>query len=104
MKKRKDTAKRRALEIASKTHRAFHTPIQIEEYLRRCIKNGGKTFFLEVQQVGPDALGIEIKPMLGDDPNNVYLGYVMRFNIEPKKAIDNLMKYLREKPINERIS
>ena len=104
MKKRKDTSKKRALEIASKAHRAFHTPIQIEEYLRQNCKGGGRTFFLEVKQIAPDALGIEIKPMLGDDPNNVYLGYVMRFNIEPKKAIDNLMKFLREKSLNERIS
>lgn len=102
MKTRKQTAKRNALEIASKSHRAFNTAIQIEDYLRKHLKNGNFTFFLEVKQNGSDALGIEIKPMLSRDENDVYLGYVMRFNIEPKRAIDNLMKYLREKT-NDRI-
>lgn len=101
--KRKETAKKKALDVASKAHRAFYQAIDIEGYLRQQMKTyGGRTFFLEVKQVGSDALGIEIKPMLdAENENNVYLGYVMRFNIEPKRAIDNLMKYLREKPLNE---
>jgi type III secretory pathway component EscV len=102
MRKRKNSAKRKALEIASQTHRAYHNSIQIEDYLRQNIKQGSRTFFLEVKDNGLDALGVEIRPMLDKDPNNVYVGYVMRFNIEPRRAIDNMVKFLREKT-NDRI-
>lgn len=103
MKTRKNTSKKKAMEVASQTHRAFGNCIQIEDYLRRNIKEGGSTFFLEVKEIGEDCLGVEISPMLNTDKNNIYLGYVMRFNIEPKRAIDNLMKFLREKPLNEKL-
>lgn len=103
MKSRKETPKKKALEIASKSHRAFNNAIQIEDYLRLAMKKGHRTFFLEVKENKLDALGVEIKPMLSEDENDVYLGYVMRFNIEPKRAIDNLMKFLREKQLNEKI-
>lgn len=102
MRKRKQTAKRKALEVASQSHRAFNRAIQIEDYLRLNLKKGNTQFLLEVKQNAMDALGIEISPMLNTNPNNIYLGYVMRFNIEPKVAIDNLVKFLREKT-NDRI-
>lgn len=110
MKKRKQTAKRKALEVASQSHRAFNHAIQIEDYLRMNLKKGNTQFLLEVKQNGLDALGVEISPLVKNDgyvfkpanQNNIYLGYVMRFNIEPKGAIDNLMKFLREKT-NDRI-
>lgn len=35
---------------------------------------------------------------------NKHDGYVMRFNVEPKQAIDNLMKYLRQETITEKIT
>lgn len=106
MKNRKQTARRKAMEVASRHHRAYRAywqSIQIEGWLRQVMKRtGGKTFFLEVHSVKDDCLGISIQPMLNTDKNCVYNGYVMRFNIEPKRAIDNLMKFLREK-FNDKI-
>lgn len=107
--KRKNTAKRKAMEVASQTHRAFHLVTSLEDYLRACAKYGSTLFKLEIKQLADDAVGIEITPTIDplikdayDNPINSYLGYAMRFNVEPKRAIDNLMKYLREKT-NDRI-
>lgn len=87
---------------ANANHRAFSTAIQFEEFLRQNSTDTEREFRLVVTEKGQDALTILCHP-LGRD-GQTYDGYVMRFNVEPKKAIDNLMKYLRQETITEKVS
>jgi len=87
---------------ANANHRAFHTAIQFEEFLRQNITKKEREFRLVVTDAKPDAVTIMCHP-LGRD-GHTYDGYVMRFNVEPKQAIDNLMKYLRQETITEKIT
>jgi len=105
-KKRKSTAIVNAMEKSSQMHRAFHTSITFEDWLRNNMYNR-IAFEFEVRN---DVMIVKFsaypKGPGSDESSGVidtYEGYSMRFNIEPKLAIDNLMKYLREKPLREKI-
>lgn len=106
-KKRKETARKRTLESANKFHRAFTHASSIEDWLRQNMYN---RIVFELSDVQNDNLIIKFKAYPrgpGTDETSgaisEYEAYVMRYSIEPKKAIDNLMKFFREKPLNERI-
>jgi len=101
MKKRKLTPKSKALMNASVNHRAFNSSLNFEDFLRRNVTDTEREFRLVVREKSPDAVTILCHP-LGRD-GETYDGYAMRYNIEPKQAIDNLMKYLREKPLTEKL-
>lgn len=92
--------RKRALHIANVTHRAFSSSVTFEDFLRNNANPegfGGSEFRLVINQEHPDGtLEIYCHP-LGRD-GETYDGYVKHFTIDPKQAIDNLMKYLREKP------
>jgi len=108
LQKRKSTSRVNAMEKANQAHRAFNNKITLEDWLRHVATQsvvGSVTFDFEIEN---DLVIVRFKahPYLGDDtcsPVDVYEGYCMRFNIEPKAAIDNMMKFLREKPLRERI-
>ena len=92
--------RKRALHIANVTHRAFSSSVTFEDFLRNNANPdgfGGSEFRLVINQEHPDGtLEIYCHP-LGRD-GETYDGYVKHFTIDPKTAIDNLVKYLREKP------
>lgn len=101
LKKRKNTAKLKSLEVASQTHRAFYKSINFEDFLRNNITETEREFRLVVKEINQDSLTILVHP-LGRD-GETYDGYCLRFNVEPKQAIDNLMKFLREGVTTEKV-
>lgn len=88
--------KRRALRIANASHRAFLSQVLFEDFLR---KNsiGGNEFRLVIFRDHPDGtLEFYCHPFGRD--GETFDGYATGAEIYPKKAIDNLMKYLNETP------
>lgn len=110
-KKRKDTARANAMEKASQFHRAFNLTTNIEDFLR-------KHYDKEIQfefEVYADCAIVRFKaiennpavPKLGIKQESLvvdtYEGYCTRYNIEPRQAIDNIIKFLREKKVREKV-
>lgn len=98
---KKLSLRKRALQNATANQRAFYKSITFEDFLRNnANKEGlsGSEFRLVINNETPDgSIQIYCHPFGRD--GETYDAYVWHFNIEPKTAIDNLMKYLREKPV-----
>ncbi len=92
--------RRRALHVAQVNQRAFNGSISFEDFIINNIdKEKGLTDFrLNVDHIEPDGTIVVYIHPLGRD-GETYDGYVRLFEILPKKAIDNLVKLLREKPM-----
>ncbi len=89
--------KRRALHIANANQRAFFSQIIFEDFLLNNSNEGqsGMEFRLVISRLHPDStLEIYCHPFGRD--GETFDGYVCDSEIQPKKAIDNLMKYLNE--------
>src|ERR1044071_3901886 len=100
MKDRKQTARVKAMASKNANNRAMYNAVQIEQWLRDNKKNEIEFFFT----VKPDLVTVMFvanDPDTGDQVG-IYEGYCMRFSIEPKAAIDNLTKYLRQESIIDR--
>jgi len=92
--------RRRALNVASFNQRAFFNQVLFEVFLLANSNNGesGKEFRLVISNRHPDGtLEFYCHP-LGRD-GSTFDGYVMGTEVLPKKAIDNLMKYMKETPL-----
>lgn len=97
MKRRKNTAKLRALETANKAHRSFVGSITFEDFLRNNSTETDREFRLVVREINADSLTLLIHPAGRD--GQTYDAYSIRYNLEPKQAIDNLMKFLRSEKV-----
>ena len=87
--------RRKALHIANVSSRALFAETLFEDFLRKNLQ-GGNEFRLVATPQKDGTLEFYIHP-LGRD-GSTFDGYSRGTEVYPKKAIDNLMKYLREKP------
>ena len=84
-----------ALHIANVANRALLPEVIFESFLRNNLEKGNE--FRMVATPLPDGTIEFYCHPLGRD-GSTFDGYIMNSNVYPKKAIDNLIKYLREKP------
>lgn len=104
MKMRKMTNRSKGMALSRATSRAFGSRIIFEDFLRQQIESGHMNFRLHAQ-MHDDVVTVIIKPDVIDMESKdtpTFLGYVMRSGIEPKTAIDNIIKYFKQEVKPER--
>lgn len=93
-------SKRRALHIANANRRAFLSEVLFEDFLLKHSNSGesGMEFRLVIFNKNADGtLQVYCHPFGRDGAT--FDGYVKGTEVYPKRAIDNLMKYLNETPV-----
>lgn len=101
MKDRKQTARVKAMTSKKANDRASFNSVQIEQWLRDNRKNEIE-FYFTVKADLVTVMFVANDPDTGDQVG-IYEGYCMRFSIEPKNAMDNLVKYLRQESFIDRV-
>lgn len=109
MRKRKLTKRSKGMAMAHAYRRSFGSRVIFESFIRQFANNrtGTASFTFDVVNKN-DVIEVTCTPVsLGGEAlpfkHEPFLGYLMRGSIEPKTAIDNIVKYFTQDSIQERI-